>query len=97
MSALYGYVDQQVLIVTQDGRVIVGTLKGSDSAGSIILAGSVERIFSPDAGVEEVPLGLYILRGDSICLVGDLDVEKDRSMDLAQILADPIPETRHTL
>ncbi|EPQ25919.1 uncharacterized protein PFL1_06593 [Pseudozyma flocculosa PF-1] len=97
MSALLNFVDQQVLVVTQDGRVIVGTLKGSDSTGSVILAGSVERIFAPDCPVEEVPLGLYVLRGDSICLIGDLDVEKDRSMDLAQLMAEPIPETRHAL
>lgn len=57
---------EQVLMITQDGRVIVGTLKGFDSAGSVILAGSVERIFSSDAGVEEVLLGLYIVRGDSM-------------------------------
>lgn len=96
MSALQQYVDQSVLVITQDGRVIVGTLKGSDSVGSIILAGSIERIFSPDQGVEEVPLGLYILRGDSICLVGSLDRDKDKAIDLSQVMAEPIPETRHT-
>lgn len=52
--------------MTQDGRVIVGVLRGFDAAGSIILAEAVERIFSPDEGVEQVPLGLYIMRGDSM-------------------------------
>ncbi|PWN54194.1 hypothetical protein IE53DRAFT_404246 [Violaceomyces palustris] len=97
MSALQGYSDQQVLLITQDGRVIVGTLSGSDSQGNVILSESVERIFSLDAGVEEVPLGLYIVKGDSIALVGDLDQEKDRQMDLSQIRAEPVPETRHAL
>ena len=59
---------EQVLLITQDGRVILGTLRGFDAVGSIILSGCVERIFSADAGVEEVPLGLYILRGDSMCV-----------------------------
>ncbi|PWZ00163.1 hypothetical protein BCV70DRAFT_161650 [Testicularia cyperi] len=86
---------EQVLVVTQDGRVIVGTLKGCDALGSIILAGSVERIFSSDEGVEEVALGLYVMRGDSICLVGQLDQEKDKSIDLSNLMAEPIPETRH--
>lgn len=95
MTALQQYVDQRVLVITQDGRVIVGTLRGSDAVGSIILAASVERIFSPDDGVEEVPLGLYILRGDAICLVGLVDVEKDKAIDLATLMAEPIPETRH--
>ena len=96
MSALAQYLDQRVLVITQDGRVIVGMLRGSDAVGSIILASCVERIFSPDEGVEEVPLGLYVLRGDSICLVGLVDAEKDKAVDLATIRAEPIPETRHT-
>jgi len=57
---------EQVLMITQDGRVITGQLKGFDSLGSVILAGSVERIFSTEEGVEEVPLGLYVVRGDSM-------------------------------
>lgn len=52
--------------MTQDGRVIVGLLCGYDSNGTIILANSVERLFSEDAPVEEVPLGVYIVRGDSM-------------------------------
>lgn len=96
MSAIQQFTNQQVLVITQDGRTIVGQLKGSDSVGSIILANSVERIFSPDEPVEELPLGLYILRGDSICLVGQLDVEKDKQIDLSKLRAEPIPETRHT-
>lgn len=53
-------------MLTQDGRIIVGTLQGFDAVGSVILSGSVERIYSLDAGVEEIPLGLYVMRGDSM-------------------------------
>ncbi|PWN91449.1 hypothetical protein FA10DRAFT_265306 [Acaromyces ingoldii] len=95
MSELSAFVNQQVLAVTQDGRVITGTLAGSDNLGSVILAGCVERVYSTDAGVEEVPLGLYIIRGDSLSLIGQLDVEKDKATDLASIRVEPIPETRH--
>lgn len=52
--------------MTQDGRVLVGNLRGYDALGSLVLSECVERIFSRDAGVEEVPLGVYILRGDSM-------------------------------
>lgn len=96
MSALLQYHNQTVLVITQDGRVIIGTLSGSDAVGSIVLQNSTERIFSPDEGVEEVPLGLYILRGDSICLVGQVDVDKDKGIDWEGVKAEPIAETRHT-
>lgn len=55
-----------MLAVTQDGRVIVGQLRGVDGVGSVIMSGCVERIYSTDGPVEEVPLGLYIVRGDAM-------------------------------
>jgi U6 snRNA-associated Sm-like protein LSm8 len=66
MRLLPSLIVEQVLAITQDGRVIVGTLQGFDNVGSVILSGCVERIFSTETGVEEVPLGLYIVRGDSM-------------------------------
>ena len=55
-----------MLLITQDGRVIVGHLRGSDPQGSVILSGCVERVYSADAPMEEIPLGLYIVRGDAM-------------------------------
>ena len=74
MSSLQGYMErtwthahaERVLLVTQDGRVLLGTLRGYDALGSLVLSHCIERIFSADAGVEEVPLGVYVLRGDSM-------------------------------
>ena len=39
---------------------------------------SRERVFSSDAGVEEVQLGLYILRGDNMCRTGPPSVHAPR-------------------
>lgn len=41
-------------------------LKGFDQTTNIILQDCHERVFSPTAGVEQVPLGLYIIRGDNM-------------------------------
>merc|ERR1712130_250545 len=95
MSALQSYVEQQVLLITQDGRVIVGQLRGCDATGAIILSGSVERIFSMEEGVEEVPLGVYIVRGDSISLVGELDTVQEQAIDWTSVRAEPLPFIRH--
>ena len=43
-----------------------GTLKGFDQAVNLILDESHERVFSPDCGVQQVVLGLYIIRGDNM-------------------------------
>jgi U6 snRNA-associated Sm-like protein LSm8 len=41
-----------------------GTLVGFDQRSNVVLSESVERIYSMDEGVEEVPLGLYLVKGD---------------------------------
>eukprot|EP00954_Amorphochlora_amoebiformis_P027001 1382673-Amorphochlora_amoeboformis.AAC.1 len=65
-SSLEGYVDQIVNVITNDGRNIVGVLKGYDQCINIILEDCHERVFAPDSGVEQVVLGLYIIRGDNV-------------------------------
>ncbi|GAA6021075.1 hypothetical protein JCM11491_004407 [Sporobolomyces phaffii] len=97
MSALTPYVDKRVLVVTQDGRTIVGDLKGFDQTTNVILSGAIERVFSSDAdeGTEEVPLGVYIIRGDNIALIGEVDSEVDGQIEWTTVKADPIAEVIH--
>ena len=52
-AMLEGMVDKVVQIVTNDGRNIVGTLKGFDQTTNIILDECHERVFSSEAGVEQ--------------------------------------------
>jgi U6 snRNA-associated Sm-like protein LSm8 len=66
MSGLDQFIDQMVSVVTADGRIIVGTLRGFDQATNIILERCHERVYSPDEGVEMISLGLYIVRGDNL-------------------------------
>ncbi|KAJ1977919.1 U6 snRNA-associated Sm-like protein, partial [Dimargaris cristalligena] len=65
MSALEEFVNKQVLVITTEGRVILGNLKGFDQTTNVVLTDSSERIFSEDEGVESIALGLYFIRGDS--------------------------------
>lgn len=67
---------EKLFIVTSDGRTIVGTLLGNDQVQNLILNDAVERVYSADADVEQVPLGLYVIRGDNLCIVGEYDEEK---------------------
>jgi len=66
-AMIESYVDKVVQIVTNDGRNIVGVLKGFDQTTNVILEDCNERVFSSTAGVEQVALGLYIVRGDNMC------------------------------
>ena len=76
-----------VSVITNDGRHVIGTLRGVDSVTNIILSGCKERVYSEEEGVQEVELGLYILRGDNCALVGLLNTAKDEKLDLASLRA----------
>ncbi|KAJ6595858.1 hypothetical protein DFH09DRAFT_1135803 [Mycena vulgaris] len=95
MSSLQGYVDHRVLLILQDGRVIVGVLVGFDQKSNVVLSDSKERIYSIDEGVEEIPLGLYLVKGDMIVLIGEIDDAVDQAVDLGTIHAEPIPPIRY--
>ncbi|KAK4409445.1 Sm-like protein LSM8 [Sesamum angolense] len=75
---------ETISIITNDGRNIVGVLKGFDQATNIILDESHERVYSTKEGVQQLVLGLYIIRGDNISIVGELDEELDASLDLSK-------------
>jgi U6 snRNA-associated Sm-like protein LSm8 len=75
----------RVLLVLQDGRAIIvriipillspsphtrqGVLAGYDQKSNVVLSDSKERVYSMDEGVEEIPLGLYLVKGDMMCVV----------------------------
>ncbi|KAI5079875.1 hypothetical protein GOP47_0005354 [Adiantum capillus-veneris] len=69
-TGLESLVDQTISVITNDGRNIVGVLKGFDQATNLILDESHERVYSTKVGVEPIVLGLYIIRGDNIAVVG---------------------------
>ena len=49
-----GFIDKVVHVVTNDGRNIVGILKGFDQTTNVILDECHERVFSSMSGVEQV-------------------------------------------
>lgn len=49
--------------------LIKGTLRGFDQRANVVLSDSKERVYSIEEGVEEVPLGLYLVKGDMMCVL----------------------------
>nr|CAD7430718.1 unnamed protein product [Timema monikensis] len=72
-----------------------GTLKGFDQTINLILDESHERVYSTTQGVEQVVLGLHIIRGDNIAVVGELDDNMDSRLDLSSIRAEPLNSVVH--
>lgn len=47
------------------------------------------------AGVDQVVLGLYVIRGDNIAVIGDLDEDQDANTDLTAVKANPLKVLMH--
>mmetsp|Transcript_25529 Transcript_25529/g.37693 ORF Transcript_25529/g.37693 Transcript_25529/m.37693 type:complete len:95 (+) Transcript_25529:89-373(+) len=93
--ALQEWINKTITVITNDGRNIVGILRGFDQTVNIVLEESHERVFSSSAGVEQVVLGLYVVRGDNIAVVGELDEDIDSRMDLSEVKAAPLKPLTH--
>ncbi|KRZ52493.1 N-alpha-acetyltransferase 38, NatC auxiliary subunit, partial [Trichinella nativa] len=86
-AALEPFLEKLVSIITGDGRHIVGIMKGFDQTINLVLEDSHERVYSMNHGVEQVPLGLYVIRGENIAVVGEIDEDLDKRLDLENIRA----------
>ncbi|KAJ7425000.1 U6 snRNA-associated Sm-like protein LSm8 [Willisornis vidua] len=82
-------------LLFQFEAVHLGTLKGFDQTINLILDESHERVFSSSQGVEQVVLGLYIVRGDNVAVIGEIDEETDSALDLGNIRAEPLNSVVH--
>ena len=127
----WGFLAAPVNVLTNDGRCIVGILRGCDQTNNLVLEDCHERMFSPQArshtgccwggrvafprccglcqhsccadtrlpphqsGVEQVPLGLYFVRGDNVAIVGEVDEDLDANTDLSALRAQPLRPIRH--
>eukprot|EP01129_Flabellula_baltica_P015393 TRINITY_DN7785_c0_g1_i1.p1 TRINITY_DN7785_c0_g1~~TRINITY_DN7785_c0_g1_i1.p1 ORF type:complete len:105 (+),score=25.74 TRINITY_DN7785_c0_g1_i1:28-315(+) len=95
MALLNDYIGYAVSIITNDGRNIIGTLRGTDRHINLILESTSERVFSEDEGVEMVPLGIYIVRGDNIAMVGQINPDLEDKINWSEVHAQPIPPVKH--
>ncbi|ESO01569.1 hypothetical protein HELRODRAFT_100431 [Helobdella robusta] len=94
-TTLESIVNHMVSIITSDGRVIVGMLKGYDQLINLILDDSYERVYSSTQGVEQVLLGLYIVRGDNVAVIGEVDEDVEKNLDFPSIRAEPLNPITH--
>jgi U6 snRNA-associated Sm-like protein LSm1 len=75
-ASLLEQLDKRILIILRDGRHLVGMLRSFDQYLNLVIEDTSERLLM--TGIYcDVPLGLYIVRGDNIVLLGELDAEKE--------------------
>jgi U6 snRNA-associated Sm-like protein LSm8 len=70
-SSFFFWNTESICVITSDGRIILGDLIGHDQVQNLILNDAKERVYSNGSSPEEVDLGLYVIRGDNVCMVAD--------------------------
>ncbi|XP_019443422.1 PREDICTED: sm-like protein LSM1A [Lupinus angustifolius] len=70
------YLDKEVLVLLIEDRKVYGCLRSFDAHGNLVLEGARERIIVGDLYCD-VPLGLYVIRGESSVLIGELKLGKE--------------------
>ncbi|GAB2269061.1 Sm-like protein lsm1b [Dionaea muscipula] len=75
-TSLATYLDRKLLVLLRDGRKLLGTLRSFDQYANAVLEGAYERVIVGDL-YSDIPLGLYVIRGENVVLIGEVDVEKE--------------------
>ncbi|EGC30091.1 hypothetical protein DICPUDRAFT_90215 [Dictyostelium purpureum] len=94
MALLEPFLKKKVLVLTADGRNIIGILRGTDQTTNVILEKCEERVFS-DEGIEVIPLGVHLIKGDDVAVIGEVDEELDRNLNLKETIAEPLKPIVH--
>ncbi|TPX13180.1 uncharacterized protein E0L32_006380 [Thyridium curvatum] len=91
-AQLLDLTDKKLMIVLRDGKKMTGILRSWDQFANLVLQSAVERKFvppelAPDNGAPggaekrglyaDFPLGTYIVRGENVLLLGEIDLDKD--------------------
>ncbi|KAJ8479235.1 hypothetical protein OPV22_022962 [Ensete ventricosum] len=76
-TSLASYLDKKLLVLLRDGRKLLGVLRSFDQFANVVLEGACERVIVGDLYCD-IPLGLYVIRGENVVLIGELDLEREK-------------------
>lgn len=82
-------VDKKLMVLLRDGRTLIGYLRSVDQFANLVLHRTIERIH---VGNEygDIQRGVFIIRGENVVLLGEIDREKENSLPLKEISVDDI-------
>ncbi|XP_031366510.1 U6 snRNA-associated Sm-like protein LSm1 isoform X2 [Apis dorsata] len=77
------------MVLLRDGRTLIGYLRSVDQFANIVLHRTIERIH---VGKEygDIPRGIFIVRGENVVLLGEIDRDKERDLPLTEVSVDDI-------
>ncbi|KAF8642243.1 hypothetical protein AX16_009518 [Volvariella volvacea WC 439] len=94
-GSLMDCVDRKMLVILRDGTKLHGVLRSYDQFANLVLEDTVERIYHGSAFAEQWH-GLYVIRGENVVLMGEIDLDQEDDVPLQQVEYNLLePYTRH--
>ncbi|KAH8299602.1 hypothetical protein KR215_006850 [Drosophila sulfurigaster] len=82
-------VDKKLMVLLRDGRTLIGYLRSVDQFANLVLQRTIERIHVGNQ-YGDIPRGVFIIRGENVVLLGEIDREKEQKLPLKEISVDEI-------
>ncbi|RDL39019.1 Uncharacterized protein BP5553_03359 [Venustampulla echinocandica] len=86
-AQLLDLTDKKLMVALRDGRKLIGVLRSWDQFANLALQSTIERIFVPPSKTSsstpqpglyaDVPRGIFLVRGENVLLLGEIDLDKD--------------------
>ncbi|KAK5678923.1 hypothetical protein LTR17_018423 [Elasticomyces elasticus] len=77
-AQLLDLTDKKLMVVLRDGRKLIGVLRSWDQFGNLVMQDTVERLFVPKEFLyADIERGLFLVRGENVSLLGEIDLDKD--------------------
>lgn len=83
-GALVDCVDRKMLVILRDGRKLHGVLRSYDQFANLVLENTYERIYHQNLFAERHH-GLFLIRGENVVLMGEIDLDKEDDVPLKQV------------
>ncbi|KAL5287774.1 LSM1 family protein [Megaselia abdita] len=82
-------VDKKLMVLLRDGRTLIGYLRSVDQFANLVLHRTIERIH---VGNEygDIPRGVFIIRGENVVLLGEIDKDREQTLPLKEISVEEI-------
>ncbi|KAH6971802.1 hypothetical protein BGZ61DRAFT_35833 [Ilyonectria robusta] len=86
-AQLLDLTDKKLMVALRDGRKLIGVLRSWDQFANLVLQSTTERIFAtnpasletdrPTGIYADVSHGIFLVRGENVLLLGEIDLDKD--------------------
>ncbi len=84
MQSISQFLDQDVVVVLRDNKKLIGKMRSFDQFANLVLEGAFERIYVGRV-FGDIPLGVYMVRGENVVLMGELDGSQEDRGGLARV------------